>query len=211
MSALFESVGKQVLRDGCLKFGERRFWSPDSTKFAGKWVSVRLPGAEDQMVTFWDGPEETARKYVAYLIADCGFASSAAAKEAARRSASLRGRIREYKSSVVRSQAALLLELVEHTGENRRLGVRGAAGRLLRALKDRLLECIGKAGDEGAEHVGGGNLEGGDGVDARLQLALRIFELGQFGLGDQGFPPANDGLEPNPPADGAHRLSGVAK
>lgn len=211
MTPLYNSVGKQVGHDGCLKFGDRRFWSPDSMKFAGRWVSARLPGPEDQMVTFWDGDEATARKYAAHLIADTGFGHFEDAKAAAARTRELRAQVDEARASVVRRQTALLMELLEHPVENRSLGIRAALLGVFDAIKNRLIEGFVKAGQGGAERLGKGKVEVADGVDPRLQIAQRIFELGQFGFGDHMKSPAVDAGDASEAEAGAHRLCGGAK
>jgi hypothetical protein len=230
MSALFESVGKRVGPDGCLKFRERRFWSADSAKFAGQWVSVRRPCWDDQMVTFWQGDEETARKYAAHLMADTGFGDPVAARAAAARRVEMAlgdpDKMRREQASIVGRRVAAVVQLLDERIERARqiepLVRRSFLARLLEGVKQvftrgrpAALESVdhGHLQLKGEFAVAGGLSERG------LESALTLFHVPDALFEDfkaelivgQGLPPADDGGEPTPPSDDAHRLSGGAK
>ena len=201
-------VGKFVGRDGVLRFGDRCFWSKESAKFAGRWVSVRLPKEGDQMVTFWSGDEEKARKYVAHLMADTGFVlPSYAGKMIAEARAEGEARA----ASIVRLQADLLMQLLDDLVEDRRVGVFtrifGKTMRQIELVKQRFAKG-GIGADQGCAD---GDLERAQRIDARLRLAQRIFEVGKFGVGVQGESPSVGDKEANRAGSAAHRLSGGAQ
>lgn len=213
-------VGKFVGRDGCLTFGQRRFWSADSVKFAGRCVSVRLPGAEDQMVTFWQGDEEKARKYVAHLIADAGFADKDVAEavanrlrhamsqpehQAAKREAAAR------RASIVRLQAELLLQLLGDRQDHARSGVFAIMLRKAVHQVKLLKQHFVKAGQNLVESEADGDLQSAQTFEARLRLAERIFEIGQFGFSGHIESPAVAAGDASEAYAGAHRLCGGAE
>jgi hypothetical protein len=208
MSAWPHPVGKKIGRDGTLLFGERRYWSPESMKLAGQWVSLRLPGVEDQMVTFWQGDEEKARKYAAHLMADTGFVAPAGVAALARE-ARERGVAR--RASVVSLQAELLVQLMHDRDDDAPLSVVSLLVRKLRHHAKPLKNLLRVFGIKLLEHEAHSDLQRAERLKARLRLAERIFELGQFGFNSHDLPPAVDDGEPNPPTDAAHRLSGGAK
>jgi hypothetical protein len=208
MSALYNTVGKQVSCDGCLKFGERRFWSPDSAKFAGKWVSVRLPGPDDQMVTFWDGDADTARKYAAHLLADTGFVAPQGLAEAAR---AAREQARVRRSSVVRLQAELLIQLVHDRDDHPRLGFIAILVSKYRHHAQLLKDLLGVSRNKLIEGEAHGDLKRSERFEARLRLAERIFEIGQVGFGSHIASPAADARDASEAQAGAHRLCGDGK
>ncbi|WP_086619223.1 hypothetical protein [Erythrobacter tepidarius] len=201
-------VDKFVGKDGSMRFGNRRFWSKDSAKFAGQCVSVRLPKEADQMVTFWIGDEEKARKYVAHLTADTDFVVPS---YAARMMAEARAEGEARAASIVRLQAELLMQLLDDLVEDRRAGalarVFGQAMRQIELVKQR----FGKGGIGADQGRADGDLERAERVEARLRLAQRIFEVGKFGIDAQGGSPAVDAGEASEAEAGAHRLSGGAQ
>jgi hypothetical protein len=223
-------VGKLVARDGCLTFGQRRFWSQDSMKFAGKWVSVRRPGAEDQMVTFWHGDEEKARKYVAHLMADTGFADFEAARAVALRRIDMAlgdpEKARREQASIIGGKIAALVQLLDERVERARqieaVARSGQIARLLEHFKklvsDRRPAALQSVDHGHLQMKGEFAVEGGlsqRGIEYALVLfdvPEALFERFKAELVEgHKVSPAVDGEEPTPPADDAHRLSGGAK
>ncbi len=207
MSGWPHPVGKLVARDGCLTFGDRRFWSPDSAKFAGQWVSVPLPRPDDQMVTFWLGDDEKARKYAAHLIADTGFVLPSYAGKMMREA---RAAGEAQAASIVSLQADLLMQLLNDFHDDRRVGVLTRILRKTMRQIELLKQRLRKGGVGSGNGSADGDLERAERVQARLRLAQRIFELGKFGIGDHFKSPA-DGGDASEADGGAHRLCGGAK
>lgn len=229
MSALFDPVGKQVGRDGCLTFGERRYWSPDSAKFAGQLVSVRRPGTEDQMVTFWQGDDETARKYAAHLMADHGFADVDAAAAAAARIRDIRTRLQTHEAEsalIVGRKVAALVQLIDERIERAREFEPLFSGGLFARLFERLRKVFGDGRPATRERLDHGHLEMErqlafkcDLSDRGLESALTIFDVP-----DALFErvkvrirsghiqsPAGDGSKASEAEGRAHRLCGGAE
>jgi hypothetical protein len=209
MSAWPYPVGKKIRRDGSLLFGERAYWSRESMELAGQWVSLRLPGADDQMVTFWQGDEEKARKYAAHLMTDAGFVSPSIYVSELARQAREVGRAR--RASIVRLQAELLVELMHDRDDDAPMSIVAAVVRKLRHYAKPLENLLGIVGIKLFEHKAHGDLQRADRFKARLRLAERIFELGQFGFDGHSLSPAADEGEPNLPADPSQRLCRDAK
>ncbi len=72
-----EALRVRVALSGCLTIDGRRFWSLDSERFGGRWVSASALPNDDQVAVFWlahDGP-----RYRADLLPDHGFFDHAAA------------------------------------------------------------------------------------------------------------------------------------
>ncbi|MDP2131919.1 MAG: hypothetical protein U0975_09770 [Erythrobacter sp.] len=194
-------VSKQVSRDGCLVFYGRRFWSPDSAKFAGKWVSAHLPGREDQVVMFWQGDD----KYTARVMADVGFCDPTAANPAAAQLIVRRMRLRAALNDAQGSISALL-QLLDQEAEACR-DARASAGE----------GGIGLAQSDVEGGVSGIPVDDIEGKDVRekellegVNLILQLLNTVSVGL-RHGLFSLSYAVKPNPPAEDAHRLSGGAK
>lgn len=201
-------VGKFVGKDGSLRFGNHRFWSKDSARFAGRCVSVRLPKEGDQMVTFWSGDEEKARKYVAHLMADTGFVLPS---YAGKMMAEARAEGEARAASIVRLQADLLMQLLDDLVEDRRVGVFTRIFRKAMRQIELVKQRFAKGGIGADQGCADGDLERAQRIEARLRLAQRIFEVGKFGVGVQGESPAVGEEKASETKTPAHRLSGGAK
>ncbi|MFN3990019.1 MAG: hypothetical protein ACK4IS_07155 [Erythrobacter sp.] len=201
-------VGKFVGKDGSLRFGDRRYWSKDSAKFAGRCVWLRLPKEGDQMVTFWNGDEETARKYVAHLMADTGLTIPG---YASRMFADARIEGEAQAASIVRLQADLLMQLLDDLVEDRRVGVFTSILRKAMRQIELVKQRFGKGGIGANQGCADGDLERAQRIEARLRLAQRIFEVGKFGVGAHDQSPAVGEGDASEAGSAAHRLSGGAK
>ena len=210
-------VRATVAADGTVRADGHTYWCPELGRLAGREVFVWVPVRDGAPAQVWNGdcyqcsPER---------LADTGFADADAAKAAAARLRFAMARpehqaakreAEDRRASIVRLQAQLLLELLGDRGDYPRVGILTIMLRKAVKQVQLLKKHFIKARNDLVESEADGDLQGSNTLDARLKIAQRIFEIGQFGFSGHIDPPLRDGTEPGEPADGAHRLSGGAK
>lgn len=207
-------VRATVGRAGDVRAMDKRYYSVELMRLAGREVTVRIPAREGAPAQVWIGEHYQCSPQ---LIADVGFLDHEGAVAAVAEYRAKRADLRELedaeRASIIRGQAKALLDLIDS-----RVGEARCFPRILGVLESQTLAGVLKRLARGAglfvvkplQHA---EQESVVALDPGLEKAEAILKHlhSVFGGHLHVEAPAADEGEPNPPADGAHRLSGDAK
>jgi len=207
-------VRATVGRDGAVRAMDKRYYCADLLRYIGWEVTVLLPVDEGAPAQVWSNQHYLCSPN---LIQDTGFLDHEAAlaivvEYRAKREA-LRQQEEERRASIIRGQAEALLKLIDDRAGKARdfrriLGV-VEVETLKRAIK-RLARGAGLFGVKPIKDAEQESVVAADPGIEQIEAIFKHLHAVFWGRVHHEAPAVDDG-EPNPPADGAHRLSGGAK
>lgn len=207
-------VRAKVGCDGTVRAMDKRYYCADLLRYIGWEVTVLLPVDEGAPAQVWSNQHYLCSPN---LIQDTGFfdheGAMASVIEYRAKRAEFRQLEEDRRASIIRGQAEALLKLIDDRAGKAREFPRVIGVLEFETLKRAIKRLARGAGLLGIETVKDAEQESVVTADPGIEQIEAIFKHLHavfWGRVHHQAPAADDG-EPNPPADGVHRLSGGAK